>query len=137
MGGLNGPPHYSMLTKEEQKQAKAFAAGVWALLRYDPDTKVETWVKKLPINGGYKLEVMEVQKDIPQILDENTAIKSSQGADWAKAKHGSIVARVPIAIDNELKRQCGFDGVEYDKKKMNKILNDRDFSKLRTVDGRF
>lgn len=127
-----------MLTKEEQKQAKAFAAGMWSLLRYDPETQVETWVQKEHISGGgYKLHVMEVQKNIPEILEHNDLIRAGQGDNWAKQKHGAVVASVPIAIDNELKRQCGWDGMEYDKKKMNKILNDRDYSKLKTVNGRF
>ena len=127
-----------MLTKAEQREAKKFAAGLWSLLRYDPESGVETWVQKEPrSDGGYALHVMEVQKNIPEILDHNAKIKSAQGSDWTKRKHGAVVASVPIAIDNELKRQCGLEGGEYDKKKYRQLINDSDYSKLRTVDGKY
>lgn len=128
-----------MLTKAEQREAKKFAAGVWALLRKDSVTGVETWVQKEPLTGssGYKLNVIETQPNTPAILDHNARIKDAQGADWTKREHGAIVASVPITIDNELKRQCGWDGFQYDREKYRKLLNDRDFRKLRTVDGNY
>ena len=107
------------------------------MLRYEPEAGIETWVMKEPDSkGGYKLRVMERQDNAP-VLEYNDQLKSVQGTDWAKRKYGAIVSSVPVTLHTQLKKDCGFDGFEYDKKKMTKILNDRDFSKLKTVDGHF
>ena len=125
------------LTKAEQYHAKRFAAGVWSLLRRCEITGIETWVKKEnQPGGGYTLEVMERQDNEP-ILEYNAQLRSAQGSDWTKRKHGAIVSSVPISLHTQLKKDCGFDGFEYDRKKMKQKLNDSDFSKLRTVDGKF
>lgn len=118
-----------MLTKAEMREAKKYASGVWAVLRYDAELGITTWVKR----EGNTIRFMETQ-DASQIVDENATLRANWDG-WEGRKHGAVVARVPIVTDNEIKRRCGYDGAEYDKKKYNQILNDIDFRKLRTGGG--
>lgn len=119
-----------MLTKREMREAKKYASGVWAVLRYDAELGITTWVKR---ESPTVIKFMETQ-DCSQIVEENTYLRNNWDS-WNGRKHGAVVARVPIVTDNELKIKCGYDGSEYDKKKYNSLLNDIDYRKLRTGGG--
>lgn len=123
-----------MLTKREQYEASKYATGAWAVLRYDAEIGITTWVRREELgNGKSKIHFMETQ-DATQIIDENKHLANSWDG-WANKKHGAVVARIPIVTDNEFKRRSGYDGSEYDQKQYNKLLNDIDYRKLRTGGG--
>lgn len=119
-----------MLTKAEQREAKKYASGQWAIFRYCAETGITTWIKR---ENPTTIRFMETQ-ECSQILDENAYLRTNWDS-WQGRKHGAVVARIPIVTDNELKRRCGYDGAEYDKKLYNKLLNDLDYRKLRTGGG--
>lgn len=70
------------------------------------------------------------------IIDFNVAQQNA----W-KGNFGSDVitqtSRLPIPIHRQIMEQCGYQpGHGYDEVKFKKILNDRDYYKLKTVPGR-
>lgn len=119
-----------MLTKAEQREAKKYATGMWAILRYEAETGITTWVKR---EDAKTIRFIETQ-DSSQILEENAYLHANWDG-WQGRKHGAVVARIPIVEDNALKIKCGYDGAEYDKKKYNQLLNDIDYRKLRSGGG--
>lgn len=119
-----------MLTKLEQREAKKYASGVWAIFRYEAETGITTWVKR---ESPSIIKFIETQ-DSTQIVEENAYLRTNWDG-WQGRKHGAVVARIPIVTDNALKIRCGYDGAEYDKKKYNELLNDIDYRKLRTGGG--
>jgi hypothetical protein len=119
-----------LLTQDEITQAKTYAKGDWAILRHDVETQVTTWVKR----DGTKLHFRETQPVAP-IIEQNKKL-AGEWRGWNTKPHGSVVASVPNVVYNQWKRECGFDGVQYDKKAMAKKLNDPDNQHFRTGGGR-
>lgn len=123
-----------MLTKAEQREATKYATGAWAVLRYDATCGITTWVRREDLgNGKSRVHFIETQ-DATQIVEENKHLSNSWEG-WAGRKHGAVVARIPIVEHNRLMRECGYDGAEYDKDKMKKLLNDGDNAAFRTGGG--
>ena len=120
-----------MLTKAEQREAKKYATGEWAVIRHCSITEITTWMKR----EGDKIIFRETQPQAYQILEENKYL-ANNWSGWSGKKHGAVVARIPIALDNELKRKCGYDGAGYDKDKMKRLLNDSEYAAFRTGGGK-
>jgi hypothetical protein len=105
----------------------------WYLLKHDPETGARVEAKYDSLTGA--VTIRESQP-IEPILEQNL-VDRNEWTGWRGKKHGAIVSRIPVKIHNELKKQSGFDGVEYDRKYMNKLLQDRDYRKLQVVPGRY
>ena len=111
----------------------------WMFVQYDPITMQSLYMKR-------EGDLLHFQKRIPmwlaeQMLDENKqkAKDFDDNGGWKGAKYGAVVANIPDHIENNLKRQCGFDPTKsgwYDKDKYDSILDDIDYSKLRTGGGK-
>lgn len=131
----NAALNHTPLTEAEIRQAKQYATGLWSLLRYDASTGIRTEVRKEDLgNGKMKLHFRETQP-CTSTIEENKVL-ANEWNGWAGKKYGGVVARIPIAQWNNMKIQCGWDGAEYDQKKMNRLLNDGDYAALRTGGGK-
>lgn len=73
---------------------------------------------------------------LQQILDRNVAMQNS----WKGKFGGDVITQtssLPIAVHQQIMAQCGFQkGQGYDEDKFRKILNDRDYYKLKCVPGK-
>lgn len=131
----NAAINHTPLTPDEILHAKRYANGSWALLRRQADTGIETHVRKEDLgNGKYKLHFRETQPCAP-VIEENKFL-ANEWSGWAGKNHGAVVARVPVVEWNAMKLKCGWDGGEYDARKMNKLLNDGDYAAFRTGGGK-
>lgn len=119
-----------MLTKQEQREAKKYATGDWAVIRHCPITEITTWMKR----EGDTIIFRETQPQAYQIIEENKYL-ANEWKGWKGKKHGAVVSRIPIVTWNKLLQECGYDGAEHDTDKMKKILNDSDNAYLRTGGG--
>lgn len=119
------------LTDFEKYQAHLMAKNEWGLLSYRADSGISIYVRK-DENG-----IIHIREDQPvqPIIDENKAL-ANQWDGWKGKTFGAVVSRIPTVIYNRLKKECGFDGVQYDQKAMNKKLNSSDYAYLRTGGGR-
>jgi hypothetical protein len=122
-----------MITQQEIAQAKLYATGEWALLSYDSMSTVSTWVRR----DGTKLHFRETMSpDVVQDIADLNAEKSKAWRGFHQTPHGAVVASIPIPIYNQMRDQCGWDGVEYDQTKFNRMLNDSDNRAWRTGGGK-
>jgi hypothetical protein len=120
-----------MLTKAEQREAKKYANGDWAVLRHCSVTEITTWMRR----DGDVITFRETQPQAYQILEENKHLANGW-TGWAGKKHGAVVSRIPIVTWNKMMQQCGYDGAEYDKDKLKSMLNDGEYAALRTGGGK-
>lgn len=84
--------------------------------------------------GKMRVHVRQDQR-MDDILDANVRqqndFKGYHGDDMYQA------TRIPIVVHEQIKKKCGFKpGIGYDPVEFKKLLNDRDYYKLKTVPGR-
>lgn len=104
----------------------------WFLHKFYPDTGRTI---HMMIDDEGNIHVRDRQP-IQKIVDENTELRNEWDG-WKGKKYGAVTNRIPEAVFFDLRKKCGFDGVEYDRKKMNSILKDIDYRKFQTVRGTF
>ncbi len=94
----------------------------------DPDTGVSTWIK--PDGDGM---IVQTRQDVSAILDANMAERNMARPGWKGDYHR--VASIPSVLAYEPGNPL-FEAMQaQDTKFVKKVLNDGDFSKLRTKDG--
>lgn len=103
----------------------------WTCVAYNPISGVSTWLKP---DGDEDLLVQERQ-DIRALLDENQALRSIAAPDW-KGDGLHSVARIPLAMLHDDQSLLGGAVMANDDKVVARLLNDSDYRKLRTKDGR-
>ena len=120
------------LTPEEKRQAALYAGGDWALLSRDGLTRLQTWIRR----DGNKLHVREVQP-VTDIVDQAARMRSAW-TGWHDKKHavGAIVAALPLPVYRRMMTACGYQNGAYDTRKYRRLLNDGDYSKFKTIDGK-
>lgn len=108
----------------------------WHHLETCPVSHETKWVK-------FEDGVMTIRTTIPEWLAlqiiENNKAEANAWKGWSAAKQGAVVARVPLILDNELKKKAGYDptkGGDYDQDKYNSFLDDIDYRHLRTGGGK-
>ena len=119
-----------MLTQQEITNAKLYANGDWSLLSYDAQSTVSTWVRR----EGNLLRFRETMP-VDDIVELN-AEKQKAWRGFHETPLGAVVASIPIPVYNEMRKQAGWDGSEYDQVKFNRMLNDPDNRAWRTGGGR-
>lgn len=103
----------------------------WFLHRYYPDSGRRVWWKF--DNGAIRVrDEMPIQK----IVDANTQLRN-EWTGWKGKKFGAVTNSIPENVFYDLRKKCGFDGVEYDRKKMQSFLKDVDYRKFQTVTGKY
>lgn len=119
------------LTDWEKQQAALYTSGDWAVLSHDDLTGITLWVRA----EGTTRHFRETQQ-VEAIVEEN----KSRQSDWKgfdKSGHGAVIRSIPLVEYNRLKLQCGFDGFEWDRKHMNKLLNDSDNAAWKVAPGKY
>lgn len=108
----------------------------WHLFDHDPLTGRKKYCK---IDDG----LIHIRETMPvdAILETNKreANDWQSNGGWSAAKRGAVVARVPLILDNQLKKAAGYDPTKsglYDKDKYNALLDDIDYRHLRTGGGK-
>lgn len=119
-----------LLTQNEIAQAKLFADGEWSVLSHEDDIGLTVYMRR----EGNKIHFMEVQANLETIIADNKK-RANEWNGWAGKEHGAVVSAIPINIYNDMVRECGYDGNEYDQKRFDKMLNDPDYKHLRTGGG--
>lgn len=100
-------------------------------MKEHPHTRIRTY---LIFEGDGTIRVRKTQR-VDATLDLNKA--QANGFTGYRGKEMVCTSRIPLVEFNKLKVACGEDGSgEYDRKKMNRILNDSDYSSFKTVPGR-
>lgn len=111
----------------------------WTLFEYDPVTQRRKYMK---ITGSGASQLLHVRETMPcdAIIEANKVEANEWKAKggWKAAKHGAVVARVPVTLENEFKRMSGYEPRtgQYDRNKYNAILDDSDYRHLRTGGGK-
>lgn len=77
---------------------------------------------------------IQERQDVTKLLDENMAIRNVSSDNW-KGEGLYSVARVPLAMAHEKGSYIADAIKESDTKVINRVLNDIDYSKLRTKGG--
>ena len=119
-----------MLSQTEVTQAQLYAKGEWALFKYESETGIRTYVRR----DGTKIIFREYQP-VRNIIAQNHEARS-RWTNWHDKKHGAVVHSTPVLEFEKMKKLCGWDGVQYDRVAMNKLLNDPDYAKFRTGGGK-
>lgn len=101
----------------------------WNLVSRNPYTKVRTYVR---FNENGEVVVRKTQ-EVDDILNVNHAM-SAEWSGW-HGKDDAIVARVPTAVFQDWKDSGKIDERGEDQDALNRLLNDGDYSKLRTGGG--
>ena len=105
--------------------------GDWRCVDYDPVTGVADWYLYDENQGKPRIHFRQVQYHIKAHLDANEREYNAQlGSRWGEGKK---VASVPTVVWQGL----GLDDAlaNGDMKKINRVLNDGDYAKLRTFKG--
>lgn len=75
------------------------------------------------------------KKVIASILDRNVAMQNDFSG--YKGKDGFQATSLPISVHKQVMKMCGHQpGHGFDEKKFKQIMNDGDYSKLKTVPGK-
>ena len=88
-------------------------------------TQQEITNAKLYANGDWSLLSYELNAE-----------KQKAWRGFHETPLGAVVASIPIPVYNEMRKQAGWDGSEYDQVKFNRMLNDPDNRAWRTGGGR-
>jgi hypothetical protein len=101
----------------------------WVLLEEDPEIKRKTYV-------GYddkgRPRGAHVEQEVDAILEQNTRLRSfNAGQKWGDYKP---TASIPLTLFEKLGMQDAISS--QDRKYISKVLNDGDYAKLRTSDGK-
>lgn len=103
---------------------------------YDPVTGITT--NHFSQNGGKQVVVQRVQDAEPFFL-QNAVERNSYNAKsrdrFRKDGLGTKVASIPPAMVEKFMREKGINVLNCPVKDLHKILNDSEYSKLRTADG--
>jgi hypothetical protein len=109
----------------------------WMFVETDPFTHVSLYIR-VRSDG-----MIDARHTLPKwavdAIMEDAKQKALAWQGWDKAKHGAVVAQIPTILDDEFKRQAGYDptkGGWYDKDKYNAILDDSDYRHFRTGGGK-
>lgn len=105
----------------------------WHLFDHDILTGRKKYMK---IDDG----LLHIRETMPvdAIFEENKA-EANNWQGWSAAKYGAVVAKVPLILDNNLKKAAGYDprkGGWYDQDKYNSFLDDSDYRHVRTGGGK-
>jgi hypothetical protein len=120
----------NLLSQDEIKHAKKFANGEWSLLSSDSESGLEVYMRR----DGNNIHFLEAQLNIGEIIAANKD-QANNWSGWQNKKHGAVVSRIPLTVYNDMVRECGYDGSEYDTNKFKKMMNDPDRKHLRTGGG--
>lgn len=101
----------------------------WVVLEHDPEIKRTTYVgyddKGIP-RGAH------VEQEVDPILEQNALLRSANaGRKWGDYKPS---ASIPVTLFEKLGMQDAITAK--DRKFISKVLNDSDYSKFRTSDGK-
>lgn len=103
----------------------------WRLLRKNPVTGVELWWRW---NGDGTCTIRECQ-DVEPILDQNQALRNHDSG-WDAKKEMRRAASIPNVVLSDFRRR-GINLLKPEfQDELKKVLNDSDYSKLRTADWR-
>jgi len=106
--------------------------------QYDPFSGITT--NYYSDKGGTRV-VIQRTMDVEPLIDQNTVERNShshKSRDRFRTEGlGTKVASIPFALVEKIKRETGFDIMTCtDEKRIAKFLNDSNYSKLRTAEGR-
>ena len=104
-------------------------AAEWQCIANNEQTGVSTWI----LDDGEDVHI-QTRQDVSKLLDENTAIRNVTESGW-KGDGMHSVARVPLAMLHDNLAGIGQAVREQDDAYIAKVLNDGDYSKLRTKEG--
>lgn len=106
--------------------------GEWRCVEYDPLEQISEWYLYDENQGKPVIRIRRIQHNVKAYLDANEREYNAQlNCRWGDGKK---VASIPSGVWHGL----GLDDAlaNGDKRKINAVLNDRDYAKLRTFKGR-
>ena len=105
-------------------------------IKFNPLLGITTklWITASSKSGKVDIHTLHTQ-NVEDILDLN--VKQQNDFSGYRGKEGYQATRIPMVEYQQIMKRCGFKpGQGYDHKKFRQILNDSDYSKLRTVPGK-
>lgn len=108
--------------------------------KWDPVLRIRTTIRFTDVPGDSDKRNVHVCReqprgDIQSILDLNVARQNEGSGHKGDGLHQASC--IPISIYQQIMEKCGHQpGHGHDEKRFKKILNDRDYYKLKTVSGR-
>ena len=104
----------------------------WRCIGFNPASGVSTWWTPDPDDPEGIL--VQERQDVSALLDENKAQLNIASNNW-KGDGLHSVARIPSAMAMDDRSLIGGALKEGDDKVVTRLLNDSDYSKLRTKEG--
>lgn len=105
-------------------------SGDWHCIGHNPASGVSTWIQA----DGDDVNI-QTRQDLSALLDENTAIRNVTQRGW-KGEGLHSIARIPLSMLHDTKSSLGEAVRAGDDTYVAKFLNDSNFEKLRTKEGR-
>ena len=105
-------------------------SGDWHCIGSNPASGVSTWIQA----DGDSVNI-QTRQDVSALLDENTAIRNVTAQGW-KGDGLHSIARIPLSMLHDVKSPLGEAVKEGDDTYVARFLNNSDFARLRTKEGR-
>lgn len=103
----------------------------WECVASNPETGVSTWMV-FDDDGDI---ILQTRQEVSGLLDENRALANMASDNWAGEGMYSV-ARIPTEMAYDPNHILGGAMLANDDRVVRRVLNDSDYSKLRTKGGR-